>query len=252
MSVTHDTSELTPITAVVVGCGGIGYRLAEPLTRLLAARPDSQLFLIDGKAVKPDNVSRQHGVDVIGLNKAEALAARLTRLVGPEKVRITAIPFYFDRPDAAQQRPWLELPHPHVFCGVDTAASRVFLEDRLATLPTVTLVSGGNEFFSGQATIWLRRDKRDLTPRPSQLDPDLRRHDQRLPSEIPCDENVVHYPQLGLANDAAALAMLCLWYARVYAPQDKPTTSNYVTFDVRRAELYPAKRAAIASTTPVS
>ncbi|NJD26845.1 MAG: hypothetical protein FIA92_00925 [Chloroflexi bacterium] len=46
---------------VLIGCGGIGSQLLDPLSRYLANRPEPRrlLVLVDGDAFEPSNLIRQ-------------------------------------------------------------------------------------------------------------------------------------------------------------------------------------------------
>jgi tRNA A37 threonylcarbamoyladenosine dehydratase len=81
---------------VVLGIGGVGTFAAEALARAGVGR----LTLVDGERVDPTNANRQlHALlDTCGLNKAEAMAARL-RLVNPQ-LRVEAIPEFYDEESA--------------------------------------------------------------------------------------------------------------------------------------------------------
>lgn len=82
-----------PVHAIVVGAGGTGSHIIQSLARIAAhVGPGAGLAItvIDGDTVEPKNVGRQlfSRADV-GLNKAQALAARFSSVFG---LRITAVP----------------------------------------------------------------------------------------------------------------------------------------------------------------
>ena len=226
----------------IVGCGGIGFALAPILARLLMAT-DSTLYLVDGKAVKQSNVTRQFGASAVGKNKAEVLE-RIVTDIQPEstRLRVAAVPCYLEN-DTKDMHGWLNDPDLTVFLCVDTAASRIAIEDIISTRKDYTLVSGGNAEFDGQA-IFSQKVKNKVKFRlPSEIDPDLRtRSDGRTPSMIPCDEAQVSEPQLVLANVQAALCMLSLWYNHTIGTDKKAKKINFAAFDVRRPEVFPSWR----------
>ncbi len=79
-------------TIVLVGCGGTGGFLAEAVCRLLLGRA-AQLYLVDPDRVEAHNVARQaFDRRDVGCFKAQVLAERLARRVGPE-VGYSVLPY---------------------------------------------------------------------------------------------------------------------------------------------------------------
>lgn len=232
-------------TYVVVGCGGIGFALAPPLARMLMGT-DSTLYLVDGKSVRSANLARQFEARDVGENKAIALARRLSDTLG-SGTRLTIVPIaaYVEQTEK-EAHVWLNEEDPTVFLGVDTAASRVCIENILVEkCRSFTLISGGNAEYDGQAVLTRRLHGKFKTPLPSDVTPDIRVNDGRTPSLIPCDEAQVSEPQLVLANAQAALCMLGLWYGQVLNKPKRDREFNYVKFDMRLPEVFPASRQAV-------
>lgn len=76
-----------PMRVILVGCGGTGSHLAQSLARLAvhaqAAGQQVELIFIDGDTVELKNVGRQlFSTADIGMNKAQALAARFSAVFG--------------------------------------------------------------------------------------------------------------------------------------------------------------------------
>jgi len=231
-------------TYVVVGCGGIGFALAPLVARMLMGT-DSMLYLVDGKSVRSANLARQFEARDVGENKAIALARRLSETLG-ENTRLTIVPVaaYLEQTEQGAHT-WLSEEDPTVFLGVDTAASRVCVEDILVErCRSFTLISGGNAEYDGQAVLTRRVNGKFKTPLPSDVTPDIRVNDGRTPSLIPCDEAQVSEPQLVLANAQAALCMLGLWYGQVLNKPKRDRQFNYVKFDMRLPEVFPTSRPA--------
>jgi hypothetical protein len=69
-----------PLAVWLAGCGGTGAILAEHLARMISGyRLRCLLFLVDGDAVEEANLARQQFLpEELGVNKAEALATRLS------------------------------------------------------------------------------------------------------------------------------------------------------------------------------
>ncbi|RRR67216.1 MAG: hypothetical protein EI684_19305 [Candidatus Viridilinea halotolerans] len=84
-----------PLAFIVVGCGGTGSYVAQGLARLMYDQRQRNglrllLMLVDGDVVEAGNCGRQlFAPSEIGLNKAQALCARLTAVWG---LPITAVP----------------------------------------------------------------------------------------------------------------------------------------------------------------
>lgn len=230
---------------VVVGCGGIGYHLLDPLMRVLLAYPTNHVHIsfVDGKIITPRNVNRQHLSSFIGRNKAEALAMIAKSLIPreyEEKIQISAIPEYVS-PEYLDCHPWLSEDEVHVFSGVDNNKTRMMLENILGKNKTLVFVSGGNDEFTGQAILWVRQKFQDVLPRPSHVDPDIAEEQNAgvAPYEVSCDAVPILLPQFPLVNRVVADAMVGLWWA--YA-KNKTTEINYTVVDILQPMIKPTKR----------
>lgn len=235
---------------VIIGCGGIGYHLAEPLARMLMPMPRSRLFLVDGKPVRRKNLLRQFGTDDIGRSKAECLAGHVRRVLREDDPNVSIVPVdAFVEPELlAHHEEWLSSQNPTIFVCVDNKPSRVYVEDLVEDrFRSCTVISGGNEEIDGQAVLFRRKNGRTVDPLPSEIDPDLAEHDNQMPSSLPCDEATESEPQLALANMGAALAMLGLWYGQVLNTPDRADRRfNYARFNVSTPEIFPSTESAMA------
>lgn len=228
---------------VIVGCGGTGYALAEPLLRLLLPQPDVELWLVDGKPVRSANMARQFGLGDVGRNKAEALADHLRRLKPPATgPHIGVVDRYFESGQLAAHDAWYGAEHLTVFCCVDSNAARMDIEPLIARRRDVTYLDGGNEEWDGQVVLYRRRRGKALDPLPSEINPELLNNDGRLASRIPCDERAAASPQFVVANMGSAWSMLGLWLAARNAPTDPP---NYAMFDSRIPAVRSSRRSAL-------
>lgn len=237
-------------TFVMIGCGGIGYHMADSLVRLVRNIEDSELYLVDGKRVLNKNLARQFGEGDVGRPKAELLAEKLSAsLLGPDdSLRIIPIPEFVEY-DNFDEHPWITAERLTVFSGVDLNSSRVLLEDIAAQREEMTLLSAGNHIVDGQAVLFRKRDGKNIDPLPSEIDPEILDNDGAMPSEIPCDEAVVSAPQLALANSQAGIAMLSLWYSQVLNEPESGKEFNYVTFNVAEPHVSRFNRPALALAT---
>lgn len=228
----------------IIGCGGIGYRLAEELLRMLLPEGNAELYLIDGKDVRSKNLERQFGVTDVGVNKAEALANLIaTRLLDENStVRVIAVPHYFEDALLSQHQDWY-VNGVTVFSGVDNKPTRVYIDDKMSELKDVTYISAGNAEVNGQSTLYVKQNWKGQAPwdkLPSELHPDLHDfEDGRMPSEIPCDEIVQSEPQLALANMGAAWSAMSLWYGQVVLTPADNRRFNEATFSIKEPHVSP-------------
>lgn len=210
---------------VLVGCGGTGGMLAEPLARLLAYHPNglgptprvSQLALVDGDTFEARNAQRQLGTEP-GVLKAVALAARVP-------VPHVVIPKYVDRQsfreDVLGGIPDHATRGLGVILAVDNHATRkeILLALQDAGVQNLLCLSPGNDLRHGQVICWARSGGVDLIPNPlsSYKDgtpryPELDRPTDRLPGG--CIAAAPSTPQLLLAN--ALAATICLAYVTAW------------------------------------
>lgn len=233
----------------IIGCGGIGYRLAEELLRYIIPEGNAELYLVDGKDVRAKNLERQFGLHEVGTNKAEALANLISnRLLNEDTtVRVIAVPHYFEDALISQHADWY-VDGVTVFSGVDNKPSRVYIDDMMAALNDVVYISAGNAEVDGQADLFIQRNRRPIEPfhkLPSEIHPDLQEFDDgRMPSEIPCDEAVQSEPQLAFANMGAAWTALSLWYGQVLNEPASGRQFNEATFSIAVPHVSPCLAAA--------
>lgn len=132
---------------VLIGCGGTGGILAEHLARMIAGfrlGERAALALVDGDVVTEANVGRQSFYQgEVGLNKAEALAFRLSAQLGLE---IAALPGFVT---AADRTALLAEPTTLTITATDSLASRRLV----AGLSPALWLDAGNDFSKGQAIL---------------------------------------------------------------------------------------------------
>jgi len=123
-----------------------------------------------------------------------------------------------------------------IFTGLDNNASRVYIEKESAKLPNVTIISGGNETVDGQAQLWVRRKRKDVTPRITEMSPEiLAEANEPLPSTDHCLEESVDDPQTAQVNKAVALAMELLFLTQVVGKNGDPPDRNEIRVDIQKA-----------------
>jgi PRTRC genetic system ThiF family protein len=148
-----------PIQVVLVGAGGTGSHILQSLARIAAhlGPVAPQITVIDGDVVEPKNVGRQlFSQSDVGLNKAQALAARFSAVFG---LQIEAIPkmadlSVFNTPRRGTVR---------ILVGaVDTPAARTVLHDALSCGYARVWLDCGNEEHSGQVCLGTKTDAAQL------------------------------------------------------------------------------------------
>jgi molybdopterin/thiamine biosynthesis adenylyltransferase len=235
----------------IVGAGGIGTYLLEPLIRYLAysknaGDPADTLFIIDGDIVERKNMARQHDLSAVGRHKADVLCDRALGIVGDDLI-VRSITSYYsqEKKNLDCHKAWLN-DHITVFVCVDNDKTRVLIESALCKLDNATMVVGGNSFDKGQAQLFLRRNKVNLTPMISELAPEILEPDKDdfFPDDLDCLGTAVSHPQLVFANAAVANAMNGLWYAmRTSKSVDMPV--NEIQINVELASARQARRSLI-------
>jgi molybdopterin/thiamine biosynthesis adenylyltransferase len=191
----------------VIGVGGIGCYLIEPLSRYLTYTDDDcEVTLIDGDSYEERNRERQQFANC--RNKAEETAHRL-KLEFP-KIHFRCKNDYITEDNAITN----VRENDMVFLCVDNHATRKVVSDRCSELDNVTLISGGNDYTDGNVICYLRRNGEDVTKSPTDLypkiakpedqNPGTRAENQRLGCQIEAQSN----PQLLFTNLAIASMML--------------------------------------------
>jgi molybdopterin/thiamine biosynthesis adenylyltransferase len=193
---------------VLIGCGGIGSQLLDPLCRYLAHRPEpgALLVLVDGDAFEASNLNRQACTRRdLGMNKAEALA-RVARESG---VACQAIGEHVDETNVGA----IVREGDTVLLAVDNHRARAIVDRHLASLDNATLISGGNDETDGNVQLVRRRDGWSVDGHLTEIHPEIGEaadgEEQRGPG---CHVLAAERPQLLVTNLMVASAMLnALW-----------------------------------------
>lgn len=196
----------------VVGAGGIGGHLAEPLARYLSYSEDNcEITVIDGDKFEERNKERQR------FGACENKADHTVQLLKGEfpRVHFRAKPEYLtaDNVIAAIREGDV------VFLCVDNHATRKLVSDRCAELKNVTLISGGNDYTDGNVIVYLRENGKDKTKSPTHLHPKIANPEDKNPGLLNdaerqgCAREAQTHPQLLFTNLAIASTMLNCYYA---------------------------------------
>ena len=194
---------------VLIGCGGIGSQLLDPLCRYLAHRPEPRplLVLVDGDAFEARNLSRQACTRRdLGTNKAEALA-RVARDAG---VGCQAIGEHVDEANVGA----IVRDGDIVLLAVDNHRTRALVDRHVASLDSATLISGGNDETDGNVQLVRRRDGWSVDGHLVEIHPEIGEaaDGQEEQREFGCQVLAAERPQLLVTNLMVASAMLnALW-----------------------------------------
>lgn len=223
---------------LVVGLGGIGGALLQPLALFLhSLQMFVRLVLVDGDAYEPSNKSRQAFHD-LG-NKAEVKAAEISNLLGPTDVTVVAVAEYLNSKNIQQ----IVQPGDYVLLCVDNHESRKLVSGHCQTLPSSTLISGGNEGYDppnergtyGNVLIALRRDGNNATVPITHYHPEIAQADGKMPDELGCGQLVQSTPQILFTNFAVASAMLGAFFSTACGQ----LSYQEVKLDILQARMLP-------------
>lgn len=196
---------------LVIGLGGIGSQLVEPLARYLqSAALCRDVVLVDGDAYSQDNRDRQRMREIdAGQNKAEVQARHLQALFPG----LTVAPF----PEYAGEENVGDIVREDdaVFLCVDNHATRKLVSDRAKRLRNVLLISAGNEYSDGNVQVYSKVNGREKTAPLDKHHREIRFPRDQNPAELSCEElaRLPHGGQVVFANLTAATLALNAFYA---------------------------------------
>jgi len=195
----------------VIGSGGIGCHLLEPLCRYLSFTEDfCEVTVIDGDVYEERNRERQRFEDCG--NKADETVRALKETF--PKIHLRSKPEYVTEDNIITTIRENDV----VFLCVDNHATRKLVSDRCEELDDVLLISGGNNYTDGDVLVYLRKNGKDMTPPLTKL-PEIANHKDKNPGELSdverqgCQQEAVNNPQLLFMNLDIASSMLNCYYA---------------------------------------
>lgn len=217
---------------ILIGTGGTGSNLAEPLARLLAYHEKGckKVILIDGDVFEEKNQVRQaFSPKFIGKNKAVAIRERLDFLSD-----VIAIPNYINAVDFADVIldgiADIKEKNPLIVTAVDNIATRLDIITALDDygLPNLVLIDPGNSLDDGEVETFVKKDGKWITPHPLDKHPDMRNPKDHIPGG--CAAQAPSTPQLLVANFAAANYVLSVTEALL----DDRKFCDEIKFECRR------------------
>jgi len=222
-------------TVIVVGLGGVGSALVEPLARYLHyVWNRGKIHLVDGDVYELKNLDRQRASETeLRKNKAEVHAARLQALF--RTISATFTPRYVNEENVSE----IISEGGIVFACVDNHKTRKILQDRCSRLKDVILISGGNEFHDGNVQVFVKLAGRQLTPPITKYHEEIAYPTDRSPEEMSCEELQQSEPQLLFTNMMVACLMLNAFYGCLANSSPK---YHEVYFDILENCARPVKR----------
>lgn len=196
----------------VVGAGGIGGHLIEPLARYLSYGEDnSEITVIDGDKFEERNKERQR------FKQCENKADHTVNLLKAEfpKIHFRSKGEYLTEDNVITSI----REGDTVFLCVDNHATRKLVSDRCEELDNVVLISGGNDYTDGNVIVYGRKDGKDVGRPPTKLYTKIAEPKDKNPGTLTdaerqgCQQEAQTNPQLLFTNLAIASAMLNCYYA---------------------------------------
>lgn len=219
----------------IIGLGGIGTYLVEPLCRFLSYQPDyAEVTLVDGDAYEEKNRERQQfeRYENKALVTAEALKKKFTKIHFRHKGE------YLTGDNVITNI----REGDYVFLCVDNHATRKLVSDRCEELDDVVLISGGNDYTDGNVIYYVRKDGEDVTLSPTALFPEIANPKDKNPGDLTlaerqgCSREAETNPQLLFMNLAIASSMCNVYYAH----EQGQAKFNQVYVDIRTQRSKPS------------
>jgi len=221
----------------LVGVGGTGSHIADPLVRLLTYHDQGtgNITIIDGDAYEDKNSERQiFDTQFMGKNKAFATAERL----GLDAIKVVAD--YIDKDKFTtllQKHPSID-DNFLVIMAVDNAATRhaiiTAVDDRKHS--NFVLISPGNSFDAGQVVVYAHQERENLTVHPFAKYANLAEPQDKIPVMAEgCAAQTPSEPQLIVANMSAALGTMLV----INAMLDDKDWYEELHFSCRKMKMKP-------------
>jgi len=230
----------------IVGCGGIGFNLAEGVIRiaLKEAKDPVSLWLIDGDKIEERNLGRQFYKKYEGSQKADSLSSILNeKFRGPcmhNGLDIRPLSYYVAKRGMSMHRSiWLK-NGVTIFGCVDNDPSRVLLDEEVSRLKNGTFIVGGNDEWTGQAQMYIRRNGKDLTPRITAIAPEILTDKKGVPGEGGCLEDPS--PQTATTNRMVALAMEIMFRTSIIVGGTELPVINEIRVNAVHGKMNPYVR----------
>lgn len=192
-------------SVMVIGAGGVGGWLIEPLTKLLSYHPDGtrRIYLVDGDKVEKDNLRRQaYNYKNIGREKTEAIFKK----TGLGEVIYIPIYLTYESIDLIFQ----SLREPFLLISpVDNQKTRRLIYQKIQKFNDYYWINPSNGYDVSQTSIHVKRNGVEHTSDPYLRYSNLREFEE--PEYVEgCEWQSNSSPQLLVANYMAACSTLMM------------------------------------------
>lgn len=229
----------------IVGLGGIGSQLCEPICRFiyhLSNMNDYIITLVDGDEYDSGNQSRQNiSIENIGENKAKSQYKKLKKLFPELEINLNAI--YINSGNMHKCFSDGDI----ILLGVDNHKTRKLTQDFCCDMDNILLVSGGNNYIDGDVLVYAKKNGVALTPTIYQYNKDILNYTDRSPEDIGCDELIPSDPQLIFTNGMVSICIQMVFYNyyKMFNNDDNifpDTMVNDIMFDIKEIRVIPRIR----------
>lgn len=187
-------------SCLLVGCGGTGSLLIEPLIRLLSYHPQGSdsIYVVDGDRVEPHNLTRQmFSSNQVWRPKSLAMSRKLNC------PNISFINKYLNADNVIDIISVLPNTNSLIIAAVDNNATRKILLDACDDLlDSYIWISPSNDYSTVQTSIYYKSLEKNPFIHPLERYSNLRQPDDFIPGG--CSQEQVSTPQLITANNLAA------------------------------------------------
>lgn len=220
----------------IIGLGGIGTHLVDPLFRYMNHKPYSKVHatLIDGDIFEFKNLERQTFISP-DQYKASQKEKELQNIFPDikfesinEYINDLNISHYIDDKDI-------------IFLCVDNHKTRKVVNDYVNTLDNIILISGGNEYTDGNVQLFFKREGEKQTPSLTDYHPEILNFNDKSPEEMSCEELHDSSPQLIFTNLFASTIMVSLFY-NVIESMGYVKDLSEIYFDIIQMRMEPKIR----------
>lgn len=195
----------------VIGAGGIGSHLIEPLSRYLSYCDDyCEITVVDGDTFEERNRERQ---------RFDGCENKAAETIKDLKDKFPKIHFRAKGKFVTEDNIITTIREKDVvFLCVDNHATRKLVSDRGGELDNVVIISGGNDYTDGDVLVYIRKNGKDNTKPLTDL-PEIANYDDKNPGELTdeersgCQQEAETNPQLLFTNFDIASCMLGCYYA---------------------------------------
>ena len=189
----------------IIGLGGIGSILCNQICRFVKySNFRSTITLVDGDVYEIKNYERQNFTNLGN----KALIKQMDLKKEFDRLTINSVESFVNQNNIGD----IIYDNDVVFLGVDNHKTRMIVSNYCRTLENITLISGGNDYTDGNVQIYIRKEGKNLTPDLCSYHPEIKNPEDKLPSEMSCQELSKSEPQLLFTNLTAATYMCQAFY----------------------------------------